>query len=175
MLLLAFRRVIWFTVLGAAAIVLVGPVLTVAGTILPFALVGALIWLAWRGAARLVSSFSLADVRGKLAAETVLPAAGAVGRRAGCAFRHGVQHCYAAAPVLREQARWMRSKLAAHVRTAVRMLVEIVCGAAVGAVVAWYTMESVEGAVAIGMLVGGALGFVVGGSKHSSTPSEPEA
>src|SRR5581483_11290305 len=42
------RKIVLFTILGFLAIILIGPVLTVLGVILPFALVGFLMWLPFR-------------------------------------------------------------------------------------------------------------------------------
>ena len=44
-----------------------------------------------------------------------------------------------------------------------RIGMEMVCGAVVGGLVAWYTVGQTEQAVAAGALIGSALGFVVGG------------
>jgi hypothetical protein len=192
MILCAARRVFWFTALGFLTVVLIGPVLSILGTILPFALVGALVWLAWWGLRRLAERFLPSVVREKLTPTLVLPAVGCGARRvfqegvrhckdygpvvcervwqagsgAGRMLRQGMQHCRQVGPALREQGRRIESKVATWTRAAARIVVEGTCGAAVGGLVAWYVVGPTEESVAIGVLVGAALGFVLGGSKH---------
>src|SRR4051794_6575463 len=43
------RSFVWLSLLGLAVLVLIGPVLAVVGTLLPFALVGLLAWGGYRG------------------------------------------------------------------------------------------------------------------------------
>jgi hypothetical protein len=192
MILCAARRVFWFTALGFLTVVLIGPVLSILGTILPFALVGVLVWLAWSGLRRLAERFRPSVVQEKLVPNFVLPAVGRGARRvfqegvrqcenygpvvcervwqagsgAGQMLRQGMQHCREVGPALREQARRMEGKVATWTRAAARMVVEGTCGAVVGGLVAWYAVGPTEECVAIGALVGAALGFMVGGSKQ---------
>ncbi len=90
MILPMLRKILWFTALGWLTIVLIGPVLAVLGTILPFALVGALVYLAWGAVTRSAMRFRLADVRDKLAENPMIPA---VGRGVRQAFDQGIQKC----------------------------------------------------------------------------------
>jgi hypothetical protein len=132
MLLPVFRKVLWFTAIGWLTILLIGPVMAVVGTLLPFALVGALVWLAGWGALRAAERFRLTAVRDKLAGNRVLPAVGRgirvvvgqgvhqcknampavregawrAGRGAGRMFQEGIHHCREAAPAVRERA-WL--------------------------------------------------------------------
>jgi hypothetical protein len=182
MILLTMRRAFWLTILGVMTVFLIGPVVTVIGAVLPFTLVGALVWGVWWGVRRLVRRIRLQDLRERIIDNDVLPA---VARGAGCAVRQGVRqckllgpvvrervrqglhHCQEFAPVFRERGQLMGRKAARFARTAARMVVEIACGAAVGGLVAWYTLGSGEQtAIATGALLGGALGFVIGGPKR---------
>jgi hypothetical protein len=221
MILPMLRRVLWFTAIGWVTLLLIGPVLTVIGTLIPFALLGGAVWLVWWGATRTARHFRLATVQAKLAENRVLPAVGRgareiwsqgirrgknlgpavcegaclvgrgagkvfqegihhcraaapvlgerawlVGRGAGRAFQGGIHHCREAAPVLCAQGRRMRARMASFLRAATRIVVEVTCGAVVGGLVAWCAVGTTEETVAIGALVGAALGFVVGGSKR---------
>jgi hypothetical protein len=194
MILCAAQRVFWFTALGFLTVVLIGPVLSILGTILPFALLGALVWLAWSGARRLTERFRPSVVREKLVPNRVLSAVSHGARRvfqegvrqckdfgpvvlervwqAGSGaermLRQGMQQCREAGPALREQGRRMEGKVVAWTRAVARMVVEGTCGAVVGGLVAWYAVDPTAESVAIGALVGAALGFVVGGTKQES-------
>ncbi len=182
MLLLTARKLFWLTVIGVMTVFLIGPVVTIVGAILPFTVVGALIWGLWRGATHLMRRIRLHDLPRKIQENGVLPA---VAREAGRTVRQGVHqckvlgpvmcqrvrqgfhHCREFAPVVHEQGRRIGRKAASLARTAARMVVEIACGAAVGGLVAWYTLGAGEQtAVATGALLGGALGFVIGGPKQ---------
>jgi hypothetical protein len=192
MFLCAARRVVWFTVLGVLTVVLIGPILSVVGTILPFALIGGGVWLAWWGGVRLANRLRWTTVREQLAQKQVLPAVGrgvrrvvdagirqckdlgpvvcerawAAGKGAGVMLQKGIHHCREAAPNLRARSGQMREKLARAGQAAARILVEVSCGAVVGALLAWFTIGTTEEVVALGALIGGALGFVVGGPKR---------
>jgi hypothetical protein len=173
MLLPALRKLMWFTVLGFATVTLTGPVLAVLGTLLPFALVGALVWLAYKGVLWLAGR-----VRGqeKPALPDVLQDAGREARRV---FAQGIQKCSGWAPAVRRWApavhRWppaARCRLrragewvAVRGRAAGRRLFEVLCGALVGALVSWSITGAVDDYTALGALVGAALGVVAGGSK----------
>jgi hypothetical protein len=164
MLLPALRKLVWFTVLGFATVILIGPVLAVLGTVLPFALVGALVWLAYKGVRRLAGRG-----REKPALPEVLQEAGRGARRA---FAQGIQKCSGWAPAVRRWPPAARCRLraaggwvAARGRSAGRRLLEILCGALVGALVSWLITGAVDDYTALGALVGAALGFVAGGSK----------
>jgi hypothetical protein len=192
MFLCAARRVVWFSVLGLLTVVLIGPVLSVVGTLLPFALIGAAVWLVWWGSERLARRFRLGSVRERLANAEVLPAVGrgakravgegirqckewgpvvcerawAAGKGAGAMVRDGIQKCEKAAPQMRARMGRFSETMSRAGRSAVRILVEVGCGASVGALVAWYALGTAEEIVALGALLGGALGFVVGGPKR---------
>jgi hypothetical protein len=182
MILLTMRRVFWLTVIGVMTVFLIGPVVTILGAVLPFTLVGALVWGVWVGARRLVRKVRLCDLRERIIDNDLLPA---VARGAGRAVRQsvhqckilgpvvrervrqGLHHCQEFAPAFRERGRYMGRKAVHFTRTAARMVVEIACGAAVGGLVAWYALGSGEQtAIATGALLGGALGFVIGGPKQ---------
>jgi hypothetical protein len=192
MILCVARRVFWFTALGFITVVLIGPVLSILGTMLPFALVGALVWLAWSGLRRFAERFRPSVVQEKFVPNRVLPAVGRDARRvfqegvrqykdfgpvvcehirqarsgAGRILRQGMQHCREVGPALREQGRRMEGKVATWTRAAARIVMEGICGAVVGGLVAWYAVGPTEESVAIGALVGATLGFVLGGPKH---------
>jgi hypothetical protein len=199
MFLTVVRRVLWLTLIGWATLLLIGPVLTVVGTILPFALIGGVVWLGWWGINKAAERFHPSRVREKLHADRVMPALGQgaryVGRETGRVFQAGIHHCREAAPALRERAcavgcqagRFVREgvhhckevvpalrarsnllgeRMKVFLRATGRMLFEIGCGALVGGLVAWFAVDNTEQTVAIGALVGAALGFVVGGSKR---------
>jgi hypothetical protein len=182
MILPTMRRVFWLTAIGVMTVFLIGPVVTVISAVLPFTLVGALVWGVWWGAKRLVSRVRLHDLRERIIDTDVLPA---VARGAGRAVRQGVRQCKILGPVVRERVRQglhhcqefapafcergrhIGLKAASFARSAARMVVEIACGAAVGGLVAWYALGSGEQtAIATGALLGGALGFVIGGPKR---------
>jgi hypothetical protein len=101
MILPLFRKVLWFTAIGWVTLLLIGPVLAVLGTLLPFALVGALVCLVWWGATRTAERFRLTAVRNRLAMNSVLPA---VGRSVRGVFRQGIRQCKNAMPAVREGA-----------------------------------------------------------------------
>ena len=100
MVLCAARRAFWLTALGFLTVVLIGPVLSILGTILPFALVGALVWLAWWSLRHLAERFRPSVVREKLAPNLALPA---VGRGARRVFQEGVRQCEDFGPVVCER------------------------------------------------------------------------
>jgi hypothetical protein len=199
MFVTVLRKVLWFTLLGWVAILLAGPVIGVVGTILPFALVGALVWLVWWGGNYVVERFRPSAVREQLKADRIVPALGQgariVGREAGRVFQAGLHHCREAAPALKEHAcafgcgagRMVREgmqqcrevvpamrsrgsrfseKMSAFLRATSRLFLEISCGAIVGGLLAWFAVDNTEQTVAIGALLGAALGFVVGGPKR---------
>src|SRR5262249_26961839 len=102
MILPTVRRVFWLTTIGVMTVFLIGPVVTVISAILPFTLVGALVWGVWWGAKRLVRRVRLHDLRERIIDTDVLPA---VARGAGRAVRQGVHQCKVLGPVVRERVR----------------------------------------------------------------------
>lgn len=186
------RRVLWFTALGWLTLLLIGPVMAVAGTLLPFALIGGLVWLVWWGAERATRHARLAYANGKWPQEPVVPALGRGARHvfeqgvhhckafapvvrdrakmmgcgAGRAMREGMNHCQAAVPVLREGGCRVRRKMGSFVRATTRLLFEVGCGALVGGLVGYSAFDANERMIAYAALVGGAIGFVVGGPKR---------
>jgi hypothetical protein len=144
------RSLFYFTALGFAAVVLIGPVAAVVGTALPFALIGVLVWGLVRGLRRWSGNFrrTAADRRAPL---PVLPVAGHPAPRA---FPHGVQAARDFGPV-----RPVRQE---RVRARGRRFSEMISGALVGALLAWLAVGSVDGTLAAGALAGAALGFVTG-------------
>jgi hypothetical protein len=159
MLLPALRKLVWFTVLGFATVILIGPVLAVLGTVVPFALVGGLVWLAYQGVRRLVG-------RGRGQEKPALPEVLQGARReARRAFAQGIQKCSRWAPAARCRLRAAGGWVAVRGRAAGRRLLEILCGALVGALVSWLITGAVDDYTALGALAGAALGFVAGGSK----------
>jgi hypothetical protein len=170
MFLTVLRKVIWFTVIGWVALLPIGPVTAVVGTILPFALLGALVWLVWYGLNHAVERFRQPAVREKLRADRVMPAIGqgarVVGREAGRVFQAGLHRCREAVPVLRATTPAIGDKMRTFLRATARLLVEISCGALLGGLLAWFAVDPAEQTVAIGALLGAAMGFVVGGPKR---------
>jgi hypothetical protein len=149
MLLSVIRRAFWFAVLGMAAVVLSGPILAIVGILLPFALIGALVWLAWWGLGR---CRDLALV---------------VRRRSGWArqpaeevLQQGLLHCRQAGSAVRERGRWLGVKVATFTRAAKRTTVEVTCAALLGALVAWWAVGTSGTALALGALAGALLGLL---------------
>jgi hypothetical protein len=144
-------KLIWWSLLGFAAVVLIGPALAVLGTLLPFALVGAGVWGAYRGVRVLVERRR--TVRGADAPPRVV------------AVRRVEPEARPRLPVPRpslpdpEELRRQASR-------AWRLGLEVVCGALVGcllgAAAMWQTPAGPE-CVVVGLLAGAAAGFVVGG------------
>jgi hypothetical protein len=160
MLLPVLRKLVLFAVLGFATVMLIGPVLAVVGTLLPFALVGALVWLAYKGVRRLAARLRGPERRDL---RDVLREVRRGGRRA---LAHGLHKGSAWAPAVRGRLRLVRDRVVARL--------EVLCGALVGALVCWSITGAVDDYTALGALVGAALGFVAGGPKPQPA-REPSA
>jgi hypothetical protein len=183
-MILNLRRVFWWTVIGLAAVVLIGPVMTVVGTVLPFTLIGGLVWLTARGVRRVAARFrgvspplkpalqAVPDVIGgakqavqdgirkcKDLAPVVRKQVEDVGRGAKEALGQGVHHCREAMPAVCKGARRLGEGVASRARAAARVLTEVVCGGLAGALIGWYAVGGEE-AIAVGSLAGVALGVV---------------
>jgi hypothetical protein len=174
---LGLRRVLLWTLLGLATVVLIGPVAAVVGTVLPFTLIGVLVWLAARGIGRLVARF-----RGTPAVER-LARVGAnlpeVARGAGQAVQHGIRRCKEYGPAVYEGAREVvqrgarqcrgvvpairagARRVREHGRTLWRVATEVVCGSLAGALLCWYAAGPGE-MVGIGAAAGAGLGLLTG-------------
>src|SRR3954452_20991265 len=100
------RKAFWFAALGMMTVLLIGPVVAVVGIILPFALIGALVWLVWRGMKRCAKHFCKAAVVEEHGRARVLPVAG---HDALQALPQGVRD---AGGALRERGRWLGEKMA---------------------------------------------------------------
>src|SRR5436190_14366869 len=133
-------KLAWFRALGLAAIVLVGPVLGIVGALLPFALIGLLVWGAYQGVLRLVGRRP-ATPRFIDSPREVRPVVHAEPSRE-----------------LPRRRRWARAG---------RVLLEMTCGALLGGLVAgaicWESAHVAE-TIATATLVGAVVGYVVGGS-----------
>jgi hypothetical protein len=136
-------KVVQFSLLGFLAIVLVGPVLGILGTLLPFALIGALVWGGYRGLRRLVAPRRPERERPPLPVREVRVEPVAL-------------------PVVKER------RGPSRFRQAGRVMLEMVCGALVGGLVcgavSWQQPWFSE-TLAAGLLAGAAVGYIVGGSR----------
>jgi hypothetical protein len=191
---LALQRVFWWTLIGLAAVVLIGPVVAVVGTLLPFTLIGGLVWLGWRGVSRLAARLRGSPPRlepvlqavpevvagarqavqdGLRKCKELAPAVGeqakAVGRGAAEVLHKGVDHCRGAVPLVRERARQVRQGVAARGRVVMRVLTEVVSGGLAGTLIAWYAIGS-EQAIIAGALAGVGLGVVTSGLGRRPAP-----
>ena len=157
------RSLVCLALLGLAVIVLIGPALAVTGALLPFALIGGLAWGAYRLTRRLARRLrgdrGRFDVKEAEASLDPIPAL----------FR----------PSTEEQPAPRRStRFGSMVRTAMRIGVEVGCGAALGAalsvLVDWQTGSGIEHP-ALGAAIGAVVGFVVGGTRlRSAADRSPE-
>ncbi len=147
------RSVVCLSLLGVAVLVLIGPVLAIAGVLLPFVLIGGLAWGAYRFSRRLVRR--LRGGRARVEAKEVVLSP-------------------RPAPVIFHPAREERpaprrpSRFRSMVRTAMHVGVEVGCGAALGAalsvLVNWQVGTGIEHP-ALGAAIGAIVGFVVGGTR----------
>jgi hypothetical protein len=138
-------KIAYFTVLGFVVIMLIGPVLGIAGAILPFALVGFAVWLAYRGVQRLVGRF----------------------RKEGKPIPIELRTPRIVTQVREQVREKVRDKLVrtGRLQRAGRVLQEMVCGALVaGIVVAAFSWQSpaMGESVAVASLAGAIIGFIVG-------------
>jgi hypothetical protein len=153
------RSLVYLSLLGFAVTVLIGPALAVAGTLLPFALVGALVYGGYR-----FGRAAVARVRGgrprPIIDEPPAPAP--------VVFR----------PTPVEPAAPRRpSRLRYLARSAMYVGLEMGCGAALGAalcvVVDWQGGTGVAHP-ALGAAIGAVVGFVVGGSRPQGAVERAE-
>jgi hypothetical protein len=184
---LGLRRVVLWTILGLATVVLIGPIAAVVGTVLPFTLIGVLVWLTARGVQRLVARWRGSPAAEKLAeVRAQLPD---VARGARQAVENGIRRCRELGPVVCEGAREVvqrgarqcrgvvpairdgARRLRAHGRTLWRVATEVVCGSLAGALLCWYAAGSGE-IVAAGAAAGAALGLLTSGVVGRSKPRE---
>src|SRR5262245_23341894 len=139
-------RLVYFSAIGVLFLTLIGPVLGILGTLLPFAIIGALVWGADRGVRRLVVG------KGD-ASPTVVPVE------------------VSNPPLVVSEVREERPRRGWLARTG-RVVLEVLSGAVVAGAVAaafsWGTPAAAE-TVVTAVLVGGAVGFLVG------SPSKPDA
>jgi hypothetical protein len=189
-----FSRLPWFIrfpLLGLLAVVLIGPALSVAGTLLPFAIIGGLVWIGVRVLRRVVRRIrgdvdvrrpgwrEVLPVAGQRAREAVLwgmdraqEAAPAIraraeeaGRGAARVVRRGLGCCQEVAPVVGEHARRAWVGGVSRARVLGRLFVEMVCGGIVGGVAGWFTVGEPEYVFA-GALAGVVLGLMAGVPKR---------
>jgi hypothetical protein len=179
---LGLRRIVLWTFLGLATVVLIGPVMAVVGTVLPFTLIGVLVWLTARGVHRLVARFRGSAASDKLAqVRANLPE---VARSARQAVEHGIRKCREFGPAVCEGAREVvqrgarqarevvpvirggAQRLREHGRVLWRVATEVVCGSLAGALLCWYAAGPGE-VVAVGAAAGAALGLLTSGLGRS--------
>jgi hypothetical protein len=154
------RSLFCLALLGLGVTVLIGPALAVLGVLLPFALIGALAWVCYRLGRALVRRVFRRRAR-RLVLVDVPPAS-----EPEPVIFHAVAQDR---PVVRPP-----SRLRSLVRTGTHVVIEVACGAALGASLAvladWQNSAGIEH-VALGAAIGAVVGFVVGESR-SSTPTE---
>jgi hypothetical protein len=137
------RSFVLLSLLGVAVLVLIGPVLAIAGVLLPFALIGLLAWGAYHGVRAL---------RNRIRAGRGLPGFGRRDARRVVALQ--------GAP---RPGPW-----GAATARALAICGEVTCGAAVGcglALLAAWQQEVGFELAALGAVIGAVVGFVVGGSR----------
>jgi hypothetical protein len=186
MYFLTLRRVFWWTIIGLITVVTIGPVIAVVGTVVPFTIIGVLVWFAARGVHRLVvrlrggaaEKLRLQEVlpqvrRGarlaveegirkcKQVAPVVREGVQVVGRGAAEVLQNGVRHCREAAPAFRERARQVGDRIASRARVVLRVLTEVVSGGLAGALIGWYCFGPAE-AIAVASIAGAGLGLLTG-------------
>jgi hypothetical protein len=167
------RSLCWFTALGFLTLALIGPTMAVVGTLLPFALIGALVWTGWRMAKRLVGR-----LRGKvpqdLAALNVLPQ---VGRGAQKVLQQGIQQCKTLGPVVCQHVqdagekvvrggRAVGYRLVERGRAIGHRLVEAFYGGLTGALLAWAAVGAADETMGVGAAVGAVAGFLISRPKR---------
>jgi hypothetical protein len=156
-------KLAYFAVLGFVAIVLVGPVVGVVGTLLPFAIVGGLVYAGYRSVDRMV--------RGKRKTLRELDVAPVVIKRPEPIE---VKRPEPVAAKVREE-----TPRPGRLRRVGRVMQEMVCGALVaGSVAAAFTWQSPGMGETVGaaLLAGAVVGFVVGrsvpeGEKPAALPA----
>jgi hypothetical protein len=160
--LAVLRSLAYLVLLGLAVTVLVGPAVAVAGALLPFALIGALAWGGYRS-----SRAALRRLRGERQGPVVHEGEAAPG--------------VAPAPLPRAVAerpiRRARGRSGSLARTGWYVVVEVCCGAALGAalcVLANWQAGPGAGHPALGAAIGAVVGFVVGGSRPGAAPGHAE-
>jgi hypothetical protein len=168
------RSLVCLTLIGVAVTVLIGPVLTIGGVLLPFVVIGALAWGGYRLSRAVVLRLSGRRERLVVIEERLIP-------REQRPVPPPVQ-----APVVRPvmvmdalpvSGSRPASRLRSLARTAMHVVIEVACGAALGAalavVVDWQTVTRVEHA-ALGAAIGAVVGFVVGGSRVDSARDQAD-
>ena len=142
------RSVVCLSLLGVAVVALSGPALAVAGTVLPFALVGGLTWGAYRLCRALVRRVFARRTRPAVVDGPASPDPIPVACRAPKEARPG--------------------RFGSMLRAAVYVGVEVGCGAALGAALSvladWQIGTGIE-FPAFGLFIGAVVGFVVGGMR----------
>ena len=149
------RSVVCLSLLGTAVIALIGPALAVAGTLLPFALVGGLTWGAYRLCLTLVRR--IRERRARFEAVEVVAAPDPI-------------PVVLRVPVERPASR-RPSRFGPMLRASVYVGVEDGCGAVLGAALSiladWQLGTGIE-FPAFGLFIGAVVGFVVGGMRPTS-------
>jgi hypothetical protein len=161
------RSLVCLSLLGFAVTVLIGPAVAVVGTLLPFALIGGLVWGGYRGSRSLVRRLRTGR-RVRLVVDEPPAAPTPEPVPVPVAFSPPAEE----RPAPRAPGR-MRSLL----RTAMHVAVEVGCGAAVGAalgvLVDWQNGVGPEHAL-LGAAIGAVVGFVVGGSRPGGAAEKVE-
>jgi hypothetical protein len=151
------RSFAYLSLLGLAVVVLIGPVLAIAGVLLPFAVIGALAWGAYRLVRALGWRLWRRQRRHVMLQKEPLPAL--------------VVEELPAEPASRP------SRLRRATRTALNVLVEVTSGAALGfglAVLAGWQAGILFEYAPLGAAIGAVVGFVVGGSRPFSAQEPVE-
>jgi hypothetical protein len=170
-----------FAVLGFVTLILIGPVVAVVGTLLPFAVIGGIGWVAVRVVRRCfglrprrVAALAAADkgpepasappIEGAAAPRADGPAADPreTGRRLYYLLGQCLGWCRDVAPVVGEKARAAGAATMSRLRRFGRLLGEVFYGSAAGLLLAWAFAGAEAGPLVTGALTGAGLGVVVG-------------
>jgi hypothetical protein len=162
----ALRSLCYFAALGLATVVLIGPALAIVGTVLPFALVGVLVWGLWHSMRRLAVRTRWDAVQARLSPRRVLPG---VRQRACHTIQWGLHRCQDLGPGIRAHFQGAHAGLVVRGRALGQRLVETVSGGLLGALVAWLAVGAVDETVAVSALAGAVLGALLPGAQPQPT------
>ncbi len=183
-------RIPWFLrfpLLGLLFVLLIGPVMSIAGVLLPFAILGAGVWVfaavlrrafapfwprvqvrrpAWRQVLPVAGQKARQAVdwgidRCQEAAPVIRARAEQAGRGACRVMRHGLDRYQEVAPVVGQQVRRAWDGGVSRARVVARLLTEMVCGGIVGGIAGWFAVGEPDYVFA-GALAGVVLGLMAG-------------